>query len=165
LPRRIVRWALPRFGASRISGTASESYAAIELNPTDPLTHLWLANALGTEGRLQQAFFEINRAQELDPTSSSILADQDNLHSTKAQPEPRFFKNAARSGVSRIMRRDEKTLVLSTCGASLRVSPRRIIVGLSVVITLSSAIMSQDYEPNCTVVNSCLWSILISNTP
>jgi tetratricopeptide (TPR) repeat protein len=29
---------------------------AIELNPTDPLTHLWLANALWREGRFQQAF-------------------------------------------------------------------------------------------------------------
>ena len=49
---------------------------AIELNPTDPLTHLWLANSLWREGRFQQAFSEINRAQELDPTSPSILADK-----------------------------------------------------------------------------------------
>lgn len=52
---------------------------AIELNPNDPLTHLWLANALGMEGRLRQALSEINRAQELDPTSPSILADKGSM--------------------------------------------------------------------------------------
>jgi tetratricopeptide (TPR) repeat protein len=52
---------------------------AIELNPTDSITHLWLANALSKEGRLQEAFSEINRAQELDPTSRSILADKGSM--------------------------------------------------------------------------------------
>jgi tetratricopeptide (TPR) repeat protein len=52
---------------------------AIELNPTDPLAHLWLANALAKEGWSQQALSEIDRAQELDPTSPSILADKGGL--------------------------------------------------------------------------------------
>jgi len=64
------------YGEWNFKDGVREFRRAIELNPTDPLTHLWLANALAKEGRLQQAFSEINRAQELDPTSPSILADK-----------------------------------------------------------------------------------------
>ncbi len=52
---------------------------AIELNPRDPLAHLWLANALAAESRPQMALSEIDRAQELDPTSPSILADKGSM--------------------------------------------------------------------------------------
>jgi tetratricopeptide (TPR) repeat protein len=64
------------YGEWNFKDGVREFHHAIELNPRDPLAHLWLANALAAEGRLQQAFSEINRAQELDPTSPSILADK-----------------------------------------------------------------------------------------
>lgn len=47
---------------------------AIELNPRDPLAHLWFANAFAGPGWYSACLREIDRAQELDPTSSVILA-------------------------------------------------------------------------------------------
>jgi tetratricopeptide (TPR) repeat protein len=63
---------------------------AIELNPKDPLAHLWFANALamgngppkngpfskGFQEGLQESLEEISKAQELDPASHSILASK-----------------------------------------------------------------------------------------
>jgi tetratricopeptide (TPR) repeat protein len=49
---------------------------AIELNPYDPVAHRWYANAISVPGRFQESFREIERAQELDPTSHSTLADK-----------------------------------------------------------------------------------------
>ena len=49
---------------------------AIELDPKDPLAHLWFANAFHGPGWYTVALHEIDRAQELDPGSSAILADK-----------------------------------------------------------------------------------------
>jgi tetratricopeptide (TPR) repeat protein len=49
---------------------------AIELNPRDPLAHLWFANAFAAPGWYKFCLHEIDRAQELNPASPSILADK-----------------------------------------------------------------------------------------
>ncbi len=49
---------------------------AIELDPRDPLAHLWFANAFQGPGWYPVTLREIDRAQELDPGSSAILADK-----------------------------------------------------------------------------------------
>jgi tetratricopeptide (TPR) repeat protein len=48
----------------------------IELNPRDPLSHLWFANAFAGPGWYPLCLKEIDRAQELNPASPSILADK-----------------------------------------------------------------------------------------
>jgi tetratricopeptide (TPR) repeat protein len=49
---------------------------AIELNPNDPLVHKWFANAIGIQGRYPEALAEMTKAQELDPSSLSLVADK-----------------------------------------------------------------------------------------
>ena len=49
---------------------------AIELNPGDPVAHRWYANSFGVPGRFRECLEEMNKAQELDPTSHSTLADK-----------------------------------------------------------------------------------------
>jgi tetratricopeptide (TPR) repeat protein len=49
---------------------------AIELNPQDPVTHLWFANAFSAPQWYAECLREIDRAQELDPASHAILADK-----------------------------------------------------------------------------------------
>jgi tetratricopeptide (TPR) repeat protein len=53
-----------------------EFQRAIELNPRDPITHLWFANAFAAPGWYTVCLREIDRAQELDPASHAILADK-----------------------------------------------------------------------------------------
>jgi tetratricopeptide (TPR) repeat protein len=47
---------------------------AMELDPRDPLTHLWFANAFAGPDWFPLCFREMNRAQELDPASPVVLA-------------------------------------------------------------------------------------------
>jgi tetratricopeptide (TPR) repeat protein len=49
---------------------------AIELDPRDSLAHLWFANAFHGPGWYAVTLHEIDRARELDPGSSVILADK-----------------------------------------------------------------------------------------
>ena len=49
---------------------------AIELNPRDPVARKWYANILSVQGRFTEGLDENEKAQELDPTSHSILADK-----------------------------------------------------------------------------------------
>jgi tetratricopeptide (TPR) repeat protein len=49
---------------------------AIELNPSDPVARRWYANAFGVPGRFREALEQMDRAQELDPTSNATLADK-----------------------------------------------------------------------------------------
>jgi DNA-binding winged helix-turn-helix (wHTH) protein/Tfp pilus assembly protein PilF len=49
---------------------------AIELDPNNANAHHWYSPVLGTMGRDAQALTEIERAQALDPTSKSVLADK-----------------------------------------------------------------------------------------
>ena len=49
---------------------------AIELDPNNANAHHWYSPVLGTMGRYPEALTEIERAQALDPTSKSVLADK-----------------------------------------------------------------------------------------
>jgi Tfp pilus assembly protein PilF len=49
---------------------------AIHLDPRNADAHHWYATSLMTVGRYQDALNEMNQAQQDDPTSASILADQ-----------------------------------------------------------------------------------------
>jgi Tfp pilus assembly protein PilF len=49
---------------------------AIDLNPKDPIARKWYANVLSVQGRFPAGLEENEKAQELDPTSQSILADR-----------------------------------------------------------------------------------------
>jgi DNA-binding winged helix-turn-helix (wHTH) protein/tetratricopeptide (TPR) repeat protein len=49
---------------------------AIELDPNNANAHHWYSPVLGTMGRNTEALTEIERAQALDPTSKSVLADK-----------------------------------------------------------------------------------------
>ena len=78
------------WGAQNYPEGYREFRRAIELNPKDPLAHLWFANALamgngppkngpfgkGYQEGLQESLEEISKAQELDPASHSILASK-----------------------------------------------------------------------------------------
>ncbi len=59
-----------------IAGAEHEFQRAIELNPNYVAAHHWYATYLMVVGRLPQAVKEIDRAQELDPASTAILADK-----------------------------------------------------------------------------------------
>ncbi len=62
------------------AGTADEEFRrAIELDPTNAAAHHWYATYLHTVGRFDESLSEIDRAQALDPNSSSILADKGRL--------------------------------------------------------------------------------------
>jgi len=49
---------------------------AVELDPNNATARHWYATYLGKMGRFSDALAEIDRAQALDPTSNSILADK-----------------------------------------------------------------------------------------
>jgi DNA-binding winged helix-turn-helix (wHTH) protein/tetratricopeptide (TPR) repeat protein len=49
---------------------------AIELDPNNANAHHWYSPVLETMGRYTEALTEIERAQTLDPTSKSVLADK-----------------------------------------------------------------------------------------
>jgi DNA-binding winged helix-turn-helix (wHTH) protein/Tfp pilus assembly protein PilF len=49
---------------------------AVELDPKNATAHHWYATYLATMDRFPDALAEIDRAQALDPTSNSILADK-----------------------------------------------------------------------------------------
>jgi tetratricopeptide (TPR) repeat protein len=53
-----------------------EFHRAIELDPKDPVARKWYANVLAVQGRFPEGLEENDKAQELDPTSHSILADR-----------------------------------------------------------------------------------------
>jgi Flp pilus assembly protein TadD len=62
-------WRTRNFGEAE-----KELNLAIQLDPKDPLAHLWLSNVLANQGKNADCLAEINKAQELDPASASILA-------------------------------------------------------------------------------------------
>jgi tetratricopeptide (TPR) repeat protein len=72
--------AFPTFWWKHDVATAEREFErAIALNPNDGLAHLWYANALTYLGSNAKALTEIDRAQELDPSSSSVRADKGKL--------------------------------------------------------------------------------------
>jgi tetratricopeptide (TPR) repeat protein len=64
------------WGEWDFEGGEKEFLRAIQLNPNDPIARKWYANALSLEGRFPEALNENGKAQVLDPTSHSILADR-----------------------------------------------------------------------------------------
>jgi tetratricopeptide (TPR) repeat protein len=64
------------YGAWDFADADKEFQRAIALNPNDSQARLWYANALGELGRFPEALNQMDKAQELDPSSRSILADK-----------------------------------------------------------------------------------------
>jgi len=67
------------FGQWDIANGEREFRRAIDLNPNNATAHHWYANALMTLRRIPEAQTEMDHAQALEPSSSSILADKGNL--------------------------------------------------------------------------------------
>jgi DNA-binding winged helix-turn-helix (wHTH) protein/Tfp pilus assembly protein PilF len=62
------------------SGTADEEFRrAIDLDPNNANAHHWYATYLQAVRRFDESLKEIDRAQAIDPNSSSILADKGRL--------------------------------------------------------------------------------------
>lgn len=59
-----------------IAGSEREFQRAIQLNPDYGPAHHWYANFLVLTGRSTEALHEINRAEQIDPGSSAVLADK-----------------------------------------------------------------------------------------
>ena len=59
-----------------VAGAQREFERAIELDPKSVLAHHWYATFLLALGRLPESLQEIDKAQQLDPMSASILADK-----------------------------------------------------------------------------------------
>jgi tetratricopeptide (TPR) repeat protein len=53
-----------------------EFVRAIQLDPEDPITRRWYAEAFDQPGRYEEAQEQFDKAQELDPTSHSTLSDK-----------------------------------------------------------------------------------------
>lgn len=65
------------WGSWDFADSAKQFRRAIELDPQDPLTHLWFATAFeGQPGWRAVVLQEFNRAQELDPSSPVILSNK-----------------------------------------------------------------------------------------
>jgi tetratricopeptide (TPR) repeat protein len=75
------------YGSWDFAEGESEFQRAIELNPNDSLVHKWYANALSLQGQSAQALKEINIAQELDPSSLSLVADKGQIMFYAGQKE------------------------------------------------------------------------------
>ena len=67
------------YGMWDMNAAEREFRRAIDLDPSDAKAHHWYATFLQTIGRHGESLAEIDRAQELDPHSSSILADKGRL--------------------------------------------------------------------------------------
>jgi len=59
-----------------VAGAQREFQRAIELDPKCVLAHHWYATFLLALGRLPESLQEIEKAQQLDPQSNAILADE-----------------------------------------------------------------------------------------
>ena len=59
-----------------VAGAQREFERALELDPKSELTHHWYATFLLALGRLPESLQEIDKAQQLEPMSSAILADK-----------------------------------------------------------------------------------------
>ena len=67
------------YGRWDVASAEVEFRRAIDLAPNSAVAHHWYANYLMTVRRLPEALGEIERAQSLDPASTSILADKGNI--------------------------------------------------------------------------------------
>lgn len=64
------------YGMWDVANADREFLRAIELNPNNAVAHHWYATYLMTIRRYPDSLTEIGRAQTLDPSSTSILADR-----------------------------------------------------------------------------------------
>ncbi|MGA9386556.1 MAG: tetratricopeptide repeat protein, partial [Candidatus Sulfotelmatobacter sp.] len=64
------------WGFFDVATAEREFKRALELNPGLPRAHHWYATFLIETGRTQEALAEIERARQLDPSSTPILADK-----------------------------------------------------------------------------------------
>ncbi|MGD0631085.1 MAG: tetratricopeptide repeat protein [Terracidiphilus sp.] len=64
------------YGAGDYVESEKEFLRAIELNPKDPVTRRWYANAFAVSGRYEESLEQFDKAQELDPASHSTLSDK-----------------------------------------------------------------------------------------
>jgi len=64
------------YGSWDFRDAEAEFRRAIELNPADPIARRWYANAFAVPGRFPQSLEQIDKAQELDPTSQATLSDK-----------------------------------------------------------------------------------------
>ncbi|MGO8932381.1 MAG: tetratricopeptide repeat protein [Terracidiphilus sp.] len=87
-------WRARNFGEAE-----KELNLAIQLDPKDPLAHLWLSNVLASQEKEGECLAEIAKAQELDPASASIVAAKgDRLFLTGKKEEGiALLKEAMRS--------------------------------------------------------------------
>jgi tetratricopeptide (TPR) repeat protein len=67
------------FGRWDIANAEAEFRRAIDLDPNNAIAHHWYANYLLTVRRFPESLAEIEKAQSLDPASTSILADKGNI--------------------------------------------------------------------------------------
>ena len=73
-------FAFASFWGYRDAATADREFQrAVELDPKNATAHHWYATYLSTVGRFPNALTEIDRAQALDPSSKSILADKGSI--------------------------------------------------------------------------------------
>ena len=59
-----------------VAGAEHEFHTAIALDPNSALAHHWYGSMLTHEGRFKEALAQIDLAQRLQPTSTSILSDR-----------------------------------------------------------------------------------------
>jgi tetratricopeptide (TPR) repeat protein len=64
------------WGSWDFVGADREFRRAIELNPKDPVARRWYANSFAMPGRFVECLEQIDKAQELDPSSPATLADK-----------------------------------------------------------------------------------------
>ncbi len=87
------------YGAWDFADADKEFQRAIALNPNDSQARPWYANSLGVVGRFPEALEQIGKAQELDPSSRSTLADKGLLLYNSGHTEEgiRLLKEVERS--------------------------------------------------------------------
>ena len=64
----------------KVPAAFAEYRRALQLDPRDEEAHHWYATSLLALGHYQDALAEIDKAQQLDPASRSILSDQALIH-------------------------------------------------------------------------------------
>jgi tetratricopeptide (TPR) repeat protein len=64
------------YGTWDFAAAERDFHRAIELNPKDPETRRWYANAIGVSGRFGESLDQMDKALALDPTSHATLADK-----------------------------------------------------------------------------------------